>query len=1023
MATWRNVRRGTPCPICGKATWCSTSDDGAWALCRRVDAGGVHRVDRSGMDYWLHRLVDGPVAPRELADEPSTDCAGPSDLDRVYRAVLRHLSLTSIHRKALISRGLDNVSMADGLYRTLPPRGRAEIGREVLERFAPQVVLSVPGFHLSESDSGSYVTFAGPSGLLIPVLDLAGRVIALKVRRDRVAGDEPRFVYVSSSGHGGAGPGAPVHVPAWRKAAMKPLDDHDPEPTERFAGTTVRVTEGEIKAHVAMQLSGALTISVAGVSAWRSALPLLRLLRPKRVLLAFDRDGATNPHVARATQAAADALLREGWEVGVETWDGAQAKGIDDALACGVPIDVRITTVPDTTATEPRSEHAVPGVPSPPAGQGHPYRATRDGLFWQRPTKDGSIDLRLTNFAARVVADIAEDDGAEVRRRFEIEARINGSRSGFTVAAESFASMGWATEQLGARAIIFPGFGIRDHARAAVQILSGHIPERRVFSHSGWRDLGTEGWAYLHAGGAINRRGLLGDVEVSLPESLARLELPLPPHGEELQRSIRMSLAVLDVVPDPIGLPLLAAVWRGALGDTDFSLHLAGSSGAGKSELAALAQRHFGPGMDARHFPGSWSSTANALEGLAFAGKDALLVVDDFAPGGGQYDAERAHREADRVLRAQGNRSGRLRMRADGTLRPAKPPRGLILSTGEDVPRGQSLRARMLVMEVAPGDVNWTAMTACQEAASEGANACALSGFLRFVAGRYDEVQESVHTWIPRLRHAAARSGTHQRTPDIVANLAAGFAVFLRFAHVAGLAESECDQLWRRAWTAFGQAAAAQGDHQAGAEPAGRFLELLRGAIASGRAHLADPRGNRPDVVEGAWGWRRNDGGAYEAKGERVGWLDGDNVYLEPEAAYAAVQRLGQEIGDRIALTPQTLRKRLKERGLLKSTAERRGTLTLRRTLEGQRRDVLHLAAEALSPCVGESPQSDQPADAGSAEAISWSALSAGWAGVGSSSNGHMPTKNGHHPAASSPLGKLGKSLPQEKPSSDRPVE
>src|SRR5205823_8075531 len=139
----------------------------------------------------------------------------------------------------------------------------------------------------------------------------------------------------------------------------------------------------------------------------------------------------------------------------------------------------------------------------------------------------------------------------------------------------------------------------------------------------------------------------------------------------------------------------------------------------------------------------------------------------------------------------------------------------------------------------------------------------------------------------------------------------------------AGLEDAECDGLWRRGWAALGKAAAAQAHHQAGAEPARRFLELLRGAIASGRAHLAGPTGDRPDVVQSAWGWRRDDFGVYEPKGERVGWLDGHDVYLEPDAAYAAVQRLGQEIGDRVALTPQTLRKRLNERGPLASIGSR----------------------------------------------------------------------------------------------------
>jgi hypothetical protein len=66
------------------------------------------------------------------------------------------------------------------------------------------------------------------------------------------------------------------------------------------------------------------------------------------------------------------------------------------------------------------------------------------------------------------------------------------------------------------------------------------------------------------------------------------------------------------------------------------------------------------------------------------------------------------------VFFAQGNASGRQRMQADGTLRPVKPPRGLVLSTGEDTPRGQSLRSRLFVLEVDPSTVNWERVTACQ---------------------------------------------------------------------------------------------------------------------------------------------------------------------------------------------------------------------------------------------------------------------------------------------------------------------
>ncbi|MGH2689623.1 MAG: DUF927 domain-containing protein, partial [Actinomycetota bacterium] len=390
--------------------------------------------------------------------------------------------------------------------------------------------------------------------------------------------------------------------------------------------------------------------------------------------------------------------------------------------------------------------------------------------------------------------------------------------------------------------------------------------------------------------------------------------------------------------------------------------HLAGPSGAGKSELAAQVQSHFGAGFDSRHLPGSWSSTGNALEGLAFAAKDAVLVVDDFAPTGGVNDADRAHCDADRLFRAQGNRSGRLRMRQDGSLRAAKPPRGLIVSTGEDLPRGQSLRARVLVLEVGPGDVDWNRLTGCQLDAAAGQYAGALAAFLRWTAGRYEVTQKEFRLLVPDLRGKAAASGEHRRTPEIVANLAAGIGLFLAFGRSCGaVSKAEQEQLFERSWRALGEAARAQAAHQGPAEPARRFLELLRGAIASGRVHLAGPEGERPEVHEEAWGWRRDASGTWEPKGERVGWLDGEHVYLEPDAAYAAVQRLGQEVGDRLPLTPQTLRRRLKEHGALASSESKRRMLTVRRTLEGQRREVLHLHKQTLSPSSGDSdPQSTE---------------------------------------------------------------
>jgi hypothetical protein len=935
------------------------------------------------MDYWLHRLTDDSRPAPEIPEEPTAERAMPEDLDRVYRALLGLLSLSSAHRKALLRRGLDEGAIHGASYRTLLKTGRAALARELLDRFPARLLATIPGFCMREGARGPYPSFGGTPGLLIPVLDVDGQVVALKVRRDD--DDDPRYLYVSSTAHGGPGPGAPVHVPQWKGDVAR-----------------VRITEGELKADVATALSGVLTISVPGVSAWRGALPVLRTLAPATVVLAFDADAASNPHVARAAQATAEALAAEGREVTVESWDPTLAKGIDDALAADVPIETAVLHAP-----EPEQGSCLDCLDAPEVKAGR-YRATPAGIVWNRPTKDGPVEQVLTNFVARIVTDAVEDDGAEARRRFEIEAQLYGVRKRFYVAAESFAGMGWAAEHLGARAIVYPGLGVRDQARAAVQFLSDGIAERIVYSHSGWREL-AGGWAYLHAGGAVGASGAVAGVEVALPDSLGRLELPMPPEAEDLRDAVWASLGLLDVAPAPIAFPLLASVYRAALGGTDFSLHLAGPSGAGKSELAALVQRHFGAGMDARNLPGSWSSTGNALEALAFAAKDAVLVVDDFAPTGAAGDADRIHREADRILRAQGNASGRLRMRADGSLRAVRAPRGLIVSTGEDIPRGQSLRARLLVVEVGPGDVDWEALTASQAAAGEGLCARALSGFLRFVASRYDEVRAQLVACIPELRDAAARSGAHRRTPGIVASLAAGVGAFLVFARSTGaLSDSQCSELWGQAWQALGVVARAQGDHQAGADPAHRFVELLRSAIASGRAHVAGPDGNRPDTGEGTWGWRLNSYGSYEPKGDRVGWLEGDALWLDPDAAYAAAQGLGHDVGDRLTVIPQTLRKRLNEGGMLRGIDEQRQRLTLRRSFEGQRREVLHLAAETLT-CSLKVPDPMAEADTDrESNAPAWSGFSAAWDGPGTVGQGYCPRQNRPSTCGYAAAGRVG---------------
>jgi hypothetical protein len=381
-------------------------------------------------------------------------------------------------------------------------------------------------------------------------------------------------------------------------------------------------------------------------------------------------------------------------------------------------------------------------------------------------------------------------------------------------------------------------------------------------------------------------------------------------------------------------------------------LHLVGPSGCFKTELAACAQQHYGDGLDSRHLPGSWSSTANALEALAFTAADALIVVDDFAPGGSQADVARFHRDADRVIRSAGNRSARMRLRADGELRPIRPPRCLLLSTGEETPRGHSVRGRLGILDVSKGDIDAARLTACQIDARNGLYAAALSAYLRWIAGRYEHLRDSRAELLDQLREEYRAQDSHARTGGILADLALGWRLFIRFAVETGaISEAEAGDYTERARAGLLAMGQQQVDHQQGAEPATQFLRLLRAALASGRAHVASTLGTAPGEA-GAWGWRSNTvsingtpSGDLDPQGRRVGWLDGDVLYVDPESAHAETQRFAQEQGESIPISCQTLGKRLRERGYLTAIDHERQRLTVRRMCQGARRQVWQMCA------------------------------------------------------------------------------
>ncbi len=802
--------------------------------------------------------------------------------------------------------------------------------------------------------------------LLVPVWSVHGEIATYQIRPDT-----PRI----------GKKGKPIKYETPKDSRMV-LDV--PPPVRRWLGDPSRplfVTEGVRKADAASSLD-LCCIALLGVWNWRgrnvhdgrAALPDWEAiaLNDRDVFVVFDSDAVSKPEVRAALARLREFLQSRGAHpkvIELPPGDGGRKTGLDDYIAAGHGVPDLLGLVSDrplagdTVATDLQT-----------------YESAEHGLLYNKPIQGGFIPVQLTNFTARITTEIRTDDGAEQHLTFEIEASLKGRQARFTLAAKQFSGMNWPLEHLGAEAIVYPGSSLREHARTAIQLLSPDPTKRRVFAHLGWRQIEDQ-WLYLHVGGAIGPRGLQDDIEVALPEALQRYVLPAPPEGSSLRDAIRASLGILEVAPDIITVPLLATTYRAPLGHADFTNHMTGDTGEGKTALALLAQQHFGAGHDAEHVPASWISTGNALEAIAFCAKDALLLVDDFVPKGSQADLQRLNREAERLLRAQANAASRQRMRPDTTLRPAKPPRGLLLSTGEEVPRGKSLRARLLVIEVETGSVNWDRLTVAQAAANSGLFAQVVSAYVQWLARKYDQVRQRLPRELGELREQATRSGQHRRTPAVIASVALGLRYFIDFSQDAGaLTPSEAEALWIRGWRAMGQVAGAQAKYLDAEEPTRRFLDYLTAAISSGRAHVASRDGAFPTPAV-PWGWRRDrDQDPWHPLGDCIGWIDDDDLYLESEAAFTTVQRQARDSGEAFGITVATLRRRLHGRGYLLSTDPKRETLTVRRTLAGVRRDVLHLRASRL---MGRQPdQPDQDPDDQAAEPDSRSGRWSGsWSG------------------------------------------
>jgi hypothetical protein len=681
------------------------------------------------------------------------------------------------------------------------------------------------------------------------------------------------------------------------------------------------VVEGELDLHALRAVGFESVVSVPDGAGSRLTPDLLRPLADYRqILIATDADDPGEELARRLCKELGEGRCRR-----VVFRDGdALFKDANDALKAGWTRQ-RFESVmgpADQGASEGAGETVMVAGTDDAEG---PYRVLDGQICRLRRDREGNEVVQiLANFDARIFEEAAYDDGAEVVRAFKLRGRLATGTplADARVTAAEFGGMSWVASAWGARALVSAGAGARDHLRAAIQVLS-EPTERHVFRHTGWRF--HEGrWVYLYQGGGVG----VDSLTVELDPPLDRFVLP--PQTEDLRDAVCLSLRLLEAAPPSVSMPLLASTYAAPLAfitSPDFALWMVGPTGSLKSELAALSQRHFGT-FDRKTLPGSWTSTENALEGRLFTVKDAIAVIDDYAPNADSRAQQELEKRAQRIIRGIGNRASRGRLRADLSQQPDRPPRGLVVCTGEDLPTGHSIQARLVIVEVDRERLNLDVVTKLQASGTRLAHA--MRGFIEWLQPAIPHLQKELPARIGRLRAELYQIGSHLRQADALAQLRGAFDLFLEFAeHVGAVDAGRVTELQAMSRQTLWRIGETQGSVLKDLEPAERFVTVLGTLLEQRRVRLVK-KGTSP---------RADDV-------EAVGWYDQDFAYLLPEAARRRVATFLRESGEAWSHSAHALHKALVRKGMVVPGPDGRPEMQVR-VGDGKRR-VLRFRLTAL---------------------------------------------------------------------------
>ena len=487
--------------------------------------------------------------------------------------------------------------------------------------------------------------------------------------------------------------------------------------------------------------------------------------------------------------------------------------------------------------------------------------------------------------------------------------------------------------KFGAACRIFLGRGAKSRYSEAMKIQCENAPLTMLYQHTGYTTIEGER-VFLNGGHSVTKDGLTDKYNVMLSGQMENYVFTDKKDSERYKTllSLLPSVAPTSLVYAGLGLSFLTplnALLRDCGIEPCFILYFTGKTGARKTTMAKLFLNFFGAFNNGTAPTASFRDTTNAVEKKFALVDSTLVLLDDRIPSTTPKIKAQMEAMEQAVARQIGDRSGRARMNADGTLKATYRPKcNLIITAEESFSNvGESAIARSISVELKPGDINLSALTKVQQNADH-LNQC-MSDYIQFVIRNWDSISEQAKPLFLEYRDKA-QNGGHGRLEECVAHLQIGIYFMCEWLLAENTVdEAQAERLRTAAWKVFIELADKQNRRIVEEKPVKLFLDAVREMRDRGTIRIIDI-----DCT--------ND---YNSSSV-VGYRDKDFYYFYPDGVYTEVKKFYSAQDKNYPLGKAALFQQLAIDGLIETDKDQ--TTKAKRIKNGKRSRFLWLKAEAL---------------------------------------------------------------------------